>query len=97
MLGHARAAHLVSFGGHVLYARRINPTIIEVEEAANGDGIVDGFFRPSGTFDFIHIRLANLIRSPIDFINEGEESFQIICERGSLIVFQNGLDERAIP
>jgi hypothetical protein len=77
---HTDTAHLVGFCGHVLYAGRVNPAIVEVEETAHGDGVVDGLLGPSGALDFVNIGPANLVRCAIDLIQEGEERFLRIIQ-----------------
>ena len=71
--GHALAGHFIGGGGHILHARGINPSIVEIEEATNGDGIVDGLFGPARLLHFVHIFLSYLVRAAVDFVYEGEK------------------------
>jgi len=43
MNGRSFCAHTVRFVAHRVYAAGINPTVIEIEKSAHGDGVVNGF------------------------------------------------------
>lgn len=60
----------VRFIRHRTYARRIDPAIVEVKQAADIDGVVDGFVRPSGPVHTINVRWPDRNRAAIDLLDK---------------------------
>ena len=48
MLSGAFGTHAMRFVAHGVYAAGINPTVVEIEERTDSDGVVDGFVGKTG-------------------------------------------------
>lgn len=71
--------------------RRIVPAVKEIEERANGEGIVDGLIVPARRNEGLHIFGANLMRARVDFLHEPQkQSFGFVNGRGLRIAQHRG-------
>ena len=75
MLGGAFGTHAVGFVAHGVDAAGINPTIVEIEERADGDGVIDGFVGKTGGVQSGDIGRANGDRIFIHLTDKAEQSF----------------------
>src|SRR6267378_72751 len=55
VLRRARSEYLVRFLRHGVDARRVDPAVVKVEQRADGDGVVDGFIRPTRGVERLHV------------------------------------------
>ena len=91
------SGHVVHLGGHIVDARRIDPVVVELEEGANGDCIVERFVRPARGADAVSIGLGNCRRIVDHLLDEAVESAVLVRDRRRLDIVQNALDDIAIP
>ena len=59
-------------------ACRVNPAIVEIEQSAHIDGIIDRFVSPARALRGVYVFLFNLIRRVIHFFYELEQSFLFV-------------------
>jgi hypothetical protein len=75
----------------------IDPAIVEIEQCANIDGVVDGFFRPAGLQYGGNVVRADRWRLAIHFHHEAEQRLFGIGDGRGLQIFQNRLYLFLIP
>lgn len=74
-------------------AGRIDPTVVEVEQGTDGDGVVDLFVGPVGFAQGLHVFSGDLWRVVVHFVEEAEEEFFGVGQGGGFIIRQYGFDE----
>lgn len=75
MAGGALAAGAVGFVGEGLDAGRIDPAVVEVEQGADGDGVVDLLVGPAGGVEGDHVVGGDGRGVRVDLVDEAEEGF----------------------
>ena len=88
--------HFVGRRGHIAHAGRVDPVIVELEQRANSDRVVDRFIRPAGLTHSIDILLANRGRVLDHFLDERVERAILLREWRRLDVRQNALNQISI-
>jgi hypothetical protein len=81
---------LVAEGGD---SSGVDPAVVEVEEGADGDGVVDRFVRPARGVQGLHVVGGDLGRFAIDAVNEAKERLFVLGERRGLEIAKHGVDE----
>jgi len=87
------AGHFVGHGGHVAHSGRVDPVVVELEQRADCDRIVERFIRPPGFARAIYILLADRGRVGNHFPDEGVERAILLREWRCLDVGQNALNQ----
>jgi hypothetical protein len=65
----------------------VDPPVIEVEQGANGDGVIDGLVIPAGGVKRLHVVGRNLRRVAVHLVNEAQKRLLFFAEtRGLEIV-----------
>lgn len=88
--------HFVCHRGHVAHSGRVDPVVVELEQRANGDRVIERFIRPAGLSRAIDILLANGSRVANHFLDERVERAILVREGRRPDVVQNTLDELPI-
>ena len=86
------AAGAMGFVGEGVDAGGIDPAVIEVEEGADGDGVVDLFVGPAGGVEGSDVGGGDGGGGGIDLVEEAEEGFLGFGEGGGFEVGEDGLD-----
>jgi hypothetical protein len=76
---------------------RINPAVVEVEERADRNGVVDGGVRPAGLVQRGDIRRSDVNRIAIDFIDETQECLLGFGERRRRDILDDSRDQGFVP
>lgn len=71
----------------------IDPAVVEIEQGADGDGVVDLLVRPSGLIKRLHVFGGDVWRIVIHFVDEAQESLLGVCKRRGLHVVHHFFDE----
>jgi len=87
------AGHFVGHSRHIAHARGVDPVVVELEERADGNRVVESFVRPPGFENPIDILLTDRRRVVDHFSNEGVERPVLVREWGRVDVGQNTLNE----
>ena len=87
---------IVGGGSHIAYPRGVNPFIVEIEECAYGDGIVQRLLAPARSLYLLYVLLLKPTGLPIHFLDEGKQCLFTIADRSSSIILQYSGDQRAI-
>jgi hypothetical protein len=90
------AGHLVRHSGHVAHARRVDPVIVELEQRADRDRVVERFVRPTGLAHAIDIILSDRRGIGDHLLYERVERAIFLWKWRGLDIVQNGLDEISI-
>ena len=61
-----------------MHACRVNPAIVEIEQSAHVDGVIDRFVSPACALCRVHVFLFDLIRRVVHFFDELEQSFLFV-------------------
>jgi hypothetical protein len=97
VLCHTLAHHVVHRGREIVDAGGIDPGVIELEQRADGDRVIERFVAPAGRFGCVDVFLAYLGRVGADRIEQAEQrAFPFGARRRSIVV-QNGIDECSVP
>jgi hypothetical protein len=59
-------------------ACRVNPAIVEIEQSAHIDGVIDRFVGPARALRRVHVFLFDLIRRVVHFFYELEQGFLFV-------------------
>jgi hypothetical protein len=94
--GHALPPFAVRLLRHRVNARRVNPTIVKVEERADSDCAIDRLVRPSGATQGFEIGRTNSGRIVIDLGDESEQRLVSLVEPRRFEVRENSANERFI-
>ncbi len=78
---------------HRVNAARVDPAIVEVEQRADRDGVIDGFIRIAGLVQSFDIQRLNGNGIAIDLADEAEQRFLGIGKRRTLWIGQNSRHE----
>jgi hypothetical protein len=78
---------------HCVDATGIDPAIVEIEQGADRNGIVDGLVREAGLVENRHILRLNIDGIFIYFSNKPEEGFVGFGERAGFDVLDNSSNE----
>lgn len=93
----AMARHLIAEGRHVLDSSRVAPAVVEIEQGADTDGVVERLVRPAGAAGFFDVFARDLVRGAIDFGEELEQRLFGVGDRRRRVVLQYSLDQRPVP
>lgn len=80
MLRHANGRIAVCLIGHGMNAGRVDPAIVEIEQRADRNGIVQLFIGPSRRADRVDIAIRYARRVVVHAIDEAEQRFLGIGE-----------------
>ena len=86
MNGRPLCSGTVRFIAHGVNAARVDPAIVEVEERADGDGVVDCFVGEAGLVERCDVGRLNGKGIAVHFVHEAEESFLRLGEERSFEV-----------
>jgi len=84
----------VSLVGERRDSARVDPAIIEIEQRADRDRVVDGVVCPAGRVEGLHILGGDFGRAAIYLGHEAEERLLLFGERGRLEIVDDGVDQR---
>jgi len=85
--------HLVRHRGHIAHARCVDPVVVELEQRANSDSIIERFIRPAGFANRISVGLADR-RGILDhFLDERVERAILLRDRRRPDVVEYALNE----
>ena len=88
--------HLVGHRGHIAHARRVDPVVVELEQRADRDRIVERFVGPTRLAHAIGVVLADRSGIRDHFLDERVERAILVRDRRGLDVVQNTLNEISI-
>ena len=71
-------------------ARRVDPAIVEIEQRANGDCVVERFIGPARAARLVNIGAGDLIGSAIDLGEEFEQCLLGIGNRRRRVIREDG-------
>jgi hypothetical protein len=77
---------------HGLHAVGVDPAVVEIEQTADHDGIVDCFVGPAGLVQALDVGLLDLGAVGVDLLEVTEQFFFGIGDRRSAVVFEHGID-----
>src|SRR5436309_827559 len=78
---HSPTAHLVGAGRQIMNAGGVDPRVVELEERADGDRVVDGFLAPPGRGEPVDVLTSNAVRLLVHLLDEREERLFPIVDR----------------
>ncbi len=84
-------------GRHVVDAGGIDPGVVEVEESAHRDGIVEGVICPARCPGALDILNSDLVRRTVHHLQKIEESPLLVRDRRGPMVREYRIDEISIP
>jgi hypothetical protein len=73
-----------------MHTRSVDPTVIEIEQSADGNGVVEGFVGPAGLPHFLHVFGEDLIGLFVDLLYKLEERFLGLRDGRSSIILEDG-------
>ncbi len=91
--GGSFAAFAVGFLGHGVDAGGVDPTVIEIEEGADGDGVVYGVVGPTYFVKGLHVVGAHGGGIVVDLPDEAQQGFLFLGESGGFQVAEYALDQ----
>lgn len=91
------AAFAMRFVRQRVNACGVDPSIVEIEERANGDGEIDRFIRPARVVQWHHVFGANPRRFAIDLVDEAQQNLFRLAEPRRLEVAKNPPDQLLTP
>ena len=77
---------------HRLHAGGVDPAVEEVEQAADHNGIVNGFVGPAGQVQTLDIGDLDGRAVAVDFLDVGQQRFFSFRDGRGAIVFEYGFD-----
>ncbi len=83
----------VASGRHVVDTRRVDPDVVEVEESADGDGVVEGVVGPPRGPGALEILTSDLRRLAVHRVDEREERFLLVGDGRLAVVCEDRLDQ----
>ena len=89
--------HLVAEGRHVLYAGRVDPAVVEIEQRTHGDRVVQRFIGPAGAARLVNIRAGDLIGISVDLGDELEQRLLGTGNRRRRVIREDGTDLFGVP
>lgn len=89
----ATARHLVAENGHVLDAGRVAPAVVEIEQGADADGVVERFIGPAGAASLLDVVARNLVRGAVHLGDELEQRLLGVRDRRGRVVPEDRLDQ----
>jgi len=72
-----------------MHSRRINPSIVKIEQRANRDREIDCLVRPAHRVQRLHILGRNPRRIMVDFVNKAEQRLLFLRERRAFQILQH--------
>ena len=90
------AARAMCFFAERVDAAGVDPAVIEVEQRADGDGVIDCRVGPAGFMQRRDIGRTDVDRIAVDFVHKSEESLLGLRERRGFQVFDYRLDQRLV-
>ena len=85
---------MVSFITHGMHAARVNPSIVKVEQRANGKCVVNGFVAIACFMQDRDVRWTNGYRFEIYLPHKSEKRFLFFGQQGSLNIGDHTIHER---
>ena len=92
----ALATLAVRFIRQGVHTRRIDPSIVEIEQGADRDREVERFVRPARRARDVQIGVRDLRRLVIHLVDESKERLVLFVEARRLQIGQNRVDQRRI-
>jgi len=92
-MGRARSELAVRLLGHRMHAGSVNPAIVEVEQRAHRDGVIDGFVRPAGLVKRLRVVKGDLRRVMVDFADEAKQRLVLFRKPRTLKVLNDAADQ----
>ena len=86
----------ISRGSHIAHSRGVDPFIVEIEERAHGNGIVQCLIAPARGLHPVYVFLLNPAGFTIHLLDECKQRLLPIADRSSSIIFQHRVDQGAI-
>jgi hypothetical protein len=93
MEGGSLCSGAVGFIAHGMDAACVDPAVVEIEERADGDGVVDGFVGEAGGMQHVDVAGLDVDGIFVHFAHEAEESFVGLGEQGGFEVCENTRDK----
>jgi hypothetical protein len=75
VLGGSFAAFAVGFVGQGVDAGCVDPAVVEIEQRADGDGVVDGIVGPADRVERLHVSGADVGGIAVHLRHETEQGF----------------------
>jgi hypothetical protein len=91
--GGSFAAFAVGFIGHRMHSGGVDPAVIEIEEGADGDGVVDRVVGPAGFVERLHIFGADVGGSEVHFGDEAQQGFFFFGQSGGFQIAEDAPDQ----
>lgn len=93
MMGRARPELAMRLLGHRMHPAGVNPAIVEIEQRAHRDGVIDGFVGPAHVVKRLHVLDGNLRRMMVDFADEAKQGFVLFRKPGTLEILNDAADQ----
>ena len=87
----------MSFVAHRVYSTRINPAIVEIEECAHGDRVIDRFIGIANVVQRLYIAPLDVYRIVIHFPNKAQQRFFRFGQRRRFEIRQNARHQFFVP
>jgi hypothetical protein len=81
---------------HGLHTGGVDPAVVEIEQAADHDGVVDGFVGPAGLVKTLDVGLLDRGTVAVHLFKVGEQFFLGFGDRRSAVIFEDCVDLRPI-
>jgi hypothetical protein len=81
---------------HRLYTDGVDPAIVEIEQAADHDRVVDRFVGPANVMKAVYVGLLDSRTVTIHLLDIGEQRFFGIGDRRRPVIFEHGVDPGSI-
>ena len=72
-----------------VHSGSIDPTVIEIEQSANRDGVVDGFVCPAVLVEELDVRWADVLRMLVHFADETKQGLFVVRKRGGFEIAEH--------
>jgi hypothetical protein len=93
MHGGTFAAAPVLFIGKRVDARRIDPAVVEIEQSADRDGVVDDLVIPTHSIKGLHVGGRDGRRLAIDLVDESKQRFLFFTQARSFEIAQDARNQ----
>lgn len=78
--------------GHRLHAGGVDPAIVEIEQAADHDRVVDGLVGPASLMKAVYVGLLDRRTVTVHHLDVGEQHFFCIGDRRGPEIGEDGVD-----
>ena len=82
---------------HFVDSAGVNPPVVEIEKAAHQDRVVNRLVRAALPVERVDVFLAYRCTVVVYFLDIRQQRLLRRGDRSSLIIFENGVDQAAIP